>query len=53
MANKAKMKMATKARNDSRQKNLKAKLVPILDVSKLAERNPAINDHDLLKLQLE
>src|ERR1700683_5412227 len=44
-------KTATKARNDSRQKNLEAKLVPILDVSKLAEKNPAIND--LLKLQLE
>ena len=44
-------KTATKAKNDSRQKNLKAKLVPILDVSKLAEKNPAIND--LLKLQLE
>ena len=50
VANKAK-KTATKARNDSRQKNLEAKLVPILDVSKLAEKNPAIND--LLKLQLE
>ena len=44
-------KTATKARNDSRQKNLEAKFVPILDVSKLVEKNPAIND--LLKLQLE
>src|SRR6202167_959967 len=44
-------KTATKARNDSRQKNLEAKFVPILDVSKLVEKNTAIND--LLKLQLE
>jgi hypothetical protein len=50
VANKAK-KTATKARNDFRKKNLEAKLVPILDISKLAENNPATND--ILKLQLE
>jgi hypothetical protein len=50
VANKAK-KTATKARNDFRKKNLKAKLaklVPILNISKLAENNPATND--ILKL---
>lgn len=53
VANKAK-KAATKTRKDSRQKDLEAKLaklVPILDISKLEEKNPATND--LLKLQLE
>ena len=53
VANKAKIS-ATKGRNGIRQKKLEAKLaqfVPILDISKLAEKNPATND--LLKLQLE